>query len=66
MRALKYTAEVDSRGRIRLPRLRLKRGARVEVIILEHEESTVDLLKAAETTLAFWDNPIDDKTWNVA
>ena len=25
-----------------------------------------DLLKAAETGLAFWDNPVDDEVWNGA
>jgi len=66
MKAFKYATEVDSKGRITLPRLRLMRGARVEVIILEHEGNTVDLLKAAETTLAFWEDPIDDEMWNTA
>jgi hypothetical protein len=66
MKALKYMAEVDPRGRIKLPRLRLKRGSRVEVIILEHEEEDIALLNAAETSLAFWDNPTDDEIWNVA
>lgn len=66
MKAFKYISEVDSNGRIRLPKLRLKRGTRVEVIILEHEHNQNDLVKAAETTLAFWDNPIDDEVWNDA
>lgn len=25
-----------------------------------------DLLKAAESSLAFWDNPVDDEVWNDA
>lgn len=25
-----------------------------------------DMLKAAESSLAFWDNPIDDEVWNDA
>ncbi len=66
MKAFKYATEVGAGGRIRLPKLRLKRGAKVEVIILEHEENEGDLIKASETTLAFWDNPIDDKIWNDA
>jgi hypothetical protein len=66
MKAFRYATEVDSRGRIQLPRLRLTRGAKVEVIILEHEENSADLLKAAETTLAFWEDPIDDEIWNAA
>lgn len=66
MKAFKYMTEVDSKGRIRLPKLHLKRGTKVEVIILEHEEVETDLLKAAEITLAFWDNPIDDEVWNDA
>lgn len=66
MKALKYMTEVDPKGRIKLPRLRFKRGAKVEVIILEHEEEDIALLKAAETSLAFWDNPTDDEIWNAA
>ena len=66
MKALKYMTEIDSKGRLKLPRLRLKQGAKVEVIILEHEEESTDLLRAAEATLAFWDNPIDDEMWNAA
>jgi len=66
MKALKYITEVDSGGRIKLPKLRLKRGTRVRVIILEHEENEMDLLKAAETTLGFWDNPMEDQVWNAA
>jgi len=63
MKALKYMTEVDPKGRIKLPRLRFKQGAKVEVIILEHEEEDIALLEAAETSLAFWDNPADDEMW---
>lgn len=66
MKAFRYATEVDSKGRIKLPRLQLIPGAKVEVIILETEENIVDLLKAAEATLGFWENPIDDEIWNAA
>jgi hypothetical protein len=66
MKAFRFESEVDSRGRIQLPKLRFTRVAKVEVIVLEHEQNTVDLLKAAESTLAFWENPIDDEVWNAA
>jgi bifunctional DNA-binding transcriptional regulator/antitoxin component of YhaV-PrlF toxin-antitoxin module len=67
MLALKYLSEVDRKGRIVLPKVPLKRGTKVEVIVLQTEEAAEsDLLRAAETTLKFWDNPIDDEVWNDA
>jgi hypothetical protein len=38
-----------------------------EIIIilpLEEEEEVKDLLMASESSLNFWDNPIDDEIWN--
>jgi len=66
MNAVKLRTTVGKDGRVRLPRLPLRRGARVEIIILEAEAGQDDLLKAAETSLSFWDNRIDDEAWNDA
>ncbi len=66
MKALKYMIEVDPKGRINLLKLQFRQGAKLEVIILEHEEEDNALLNAAESSLAFWDNPIDDEIWNAA
>jgi hypothetical protein len=67
MRALKYLTKVDQRRRIILREVPLRKGTSVEVIVLQREkEIESDLLRAAETSLSFWDNPIDDEVWNDA
>ena len=68
MQAIKYEAEVNKGGKITLPRLQLKQGTAVEVIILvrDNNDETDDLLAASESSLDFWDNPIDDEVWNDA
>ncbi|MHC1624253.1 MAG: hypothetical protein ACXQTR_06675 [Candidatus Methanospirareceae archaeon] len=42
------------------------KGRRAEIIILslEEEEDIEDLLMASESSLDFWDNPIDNVIWN--
>ena len=59
MKALRVHTPVDRKGR-----LRLRKGAEVEVIILEPETGEDDLAKAAESSLSFWNNRIDDEVWN--
>ena len=67
MQTLKYLTQVDQRGRIVMREVPLEQGAEVEVIVLPREETAGDdLLRAAETSLSFWDNPIDDEVWNDA
>ncbi len=68
MQAIKFQTKVTQRGTLRLPRLRLKRGASVEVIVLVHEpeDEFTELARAAEATLEFWDNAVDDEVWNDA
>jgi hypothetical protein len=66
MNALRLETRVRKDGRLRLPRLPLRPGTRVEVIILEQEADGEDLLRAAESSLSFWDNPVDDEVWNEA
>lgn len=64
--ALKYELEVLDHGRLELE-VPLDAGARVVVFVVpEIEETTDDLVAAAESSLAFWDNPIDDEEWNDA
>lgn len=66
MQALRLQTKVTKGGRVNLPRLPLRQGEEVEVIIL-HSSLRVDpLLQAAESSLAFWDNPTDDEVWNDA
>jgi hypothetical protein len=64
--ALKYETEVHEQGRIEL-HVPLAQGARVTVFIIpEAVDAFSDLLAAASTSLAFWDNPLDDEDWNAA
>ncbi|MBI4551631.1 MAG: AbrB/MazE/SpoVT family DNA-binding domain-containing protein [Candidatus Latescibacteria bacterium] len=68
MQAIKYVTTVNTHGQIVLPRVRLKKGTPVEVIVLMREpgDEYIDLLEASKSSLAFWDNPIDDEVWNDA
>jgi len=66
MNAVRLETKVQKDGRVRLPRLPLRPGTRLEVIILEREPEADDLLRAAESSLSFWDNPVDDEVWNEA
>ena len=68
MQAIKYIAEVGAEGTLTLPPMRLKQGTSVEIIVLvrEPEEDFSDLVAASESSLGFWDNPIDDEVWNDA
>ncbi len=65
MEALKFFATVSEDGRIELPELEKLKGRRAEIIILPLEEEELeDLLRASESSLDFWDNPVDDEIWN--
>ena len=65
MNAVKYHSVVKEDGMIELPRLPFPKGAKVEVIILPDEEFS-GIMQASESSLKFWDNPIDDAVWNDA
>jgi hypothetical protein len=63
---LKYDAEVRSGGRIEL-QVPLPPGERVVVFVVpETAESFSELMEAAQSSLDFWDNPMDDEDWNNA
>jgi len=65
MKALKFYVKIGEEGRIELPELGELKGRRAEIIILPLEEKNIkDLLLASESSLDFWDNPIDDEVWN--
>jgi hypothetical protein len=63
--ALKYDVEVNKNGQVELT-VPFPAGAHVIVFIVEAGDSFGDLMSAAESSLAFWDNPYDDKDWNNA
>lgn len=63
--ALKYDVEVDENGQVELT-VPFPAGAHVTVFVVEAGETFADLMSAAESSLAFWDNPYDDEDWNDA
>ena len=65
--ALKYDVEVDEDGRVEL-RVPFPSGARFTVFVIQEPEPEAfyDLVSAAESSLDFWDNPLDDEDWNQA
>lgn len=64
MRAYKYIVDVDNQGRISIPKIPQIKSKKVEIIILPlHDDDYLDLNKASESSIEFWDNPIDE-VWN--
>ncbi|OIO96445.1 MAG: hypothetical protein AUK03_03970 [Anaerolineae bacterium CG2_30_64_16] len=64
--ALKFDLKVPPEGRIEL-RVPFPSGSHVTVFVVEEPaERFDDLLAAAESSLDFWDNPLDDEDWNHA
>jgi hypothetical protein len=63
--ALKYEVEVNKDGQVELS-VPFPAGTRVTVFVMESGDSFADLMSAAESSLAFWDNPYDDEDWNRA
>lgn len=64
--ALKYDLEVKEDGQIQF-QVPFPRGSHLVVFVLEASSDELnDLTLAAESTLDFWDNPIDDEEWNNA
>jgi hypothetical protein len=64
--ALKYDTEVKEGGRLELA-VPLATGVHVTVFVIESPNGAADdLLLASESSLQFWDNPLDDEDWNDA
>jgi hypothetical protein len=64
--ALKYEVEVQEQGLVQL-HVPFSSGVRVVVFVIPESEDTFnDLVAASETSLGFWDNPLDDEDWNHA
>lgn len=64
--ALKYEVQVMQEGRVEL-HVPFPPGARVTVVVIKETQDVFDeLLQAAESSLDFWDNPLDDEDWNDA
>jgi hypothetical protein len=63
--ALKYDVEVQAGGRLEL-RVPFSPGSRVAVIVIDESDGSNELLVAAQSSLEFWNNPVDDEDWNDA
>jgi hypothetical protein len=66
--AIKYEVEVREHGRVEL-QVPFSAGARIVVFVIQEipvADPLDDLLAAAESSLGFWDNPLDDEDWNDA
>ncbi len=64
--AMRYETDVRENGRVEL-RVPLPAGSHVTVFVVpERAEPADDLLSAAQSSLDFWDNPLDDEDWNNA
>ncbi|MBM3180856.1 MAG: hypothetical protein FJZ86_10930 [Chloroflexi bacterium] len=63
--ALKYDVEVSKDGHVELT-VPFPAGAHVTVFVLEAGDVFADLLYASQSSLDFWDNPLDDEDWNNA
>ena len=64
--ALKYDTDVKDGGRLELD-VPLAPGVHVTVFVIESTNgASHDLLSASNSSLGFWDNPLDDEDWNDA
>jgi len=63
---LKYEIEVQAQGHIEL-QVPFAAGQKIVVIVMKDDRDDLnDLLSASNSSLEFWDNPIDDEVWNNA
>jgi hypothetical protein len=63
---LKYDTEVKDGGRLDLE-VPLAPGTHVTVVVIESPNGDPDdLVLASQSSLEFWDNPLDDEDWNDA
>lgn len=61
---LKYEVEVQEQGRVEF-RVPFAPGAHIVVFVIQEQDSTFnDLLATSESSLDFWDHPLDDADWN--
>ena len=62
--ALKYEVEVHEQRRVELE-VPFAQGSRLLIFVIQDlTDSFNDLLSAAQSSLEFWDNPLDDEDWN--
>lgn len=62
----RFATQVGANGKLELT-VPVSAGTSVEVVVLApSSEDYAHLTAAAESSLAFWDNPQDDADWNNA
>jgi len=66
MLPLRLLTQVHPDGTVHLEALPLRDGQTVEVIVQLVDEPSDDLSGLGESGLEFWQNEIDDATWNDA
>lgn len=63
---LKYDIEVADKGRIEL-QVPFPKGSKLTVFVVKSPGDTFDdLMSASNSSIEFWDNPLDDEDWNDA
>jgi hypothetical protein len=63
---LQYEVEVGEQGKIHL-QVPFQAGQKIVIqVITPHPDHISDLVAASTSSLAFWDNAIDDAEWNHA
>jgi len=63
--AIEFDAKIDADWKISIPieyRKKISLSPRV-ILLPKNDNDTYDLIKASESSLAFWDNE-DDKVWD--
>ena len=61
---LKYDVEVSDNRRVELT-VPFPAGTHVVVFVIEEPDNAInDLASASQSSLGFWDNPLDDEDWN--
>jgi hypothetical protein len=64
--AYKFETNISPSGKVELT-VPLPPGTPVEVFIVTPDvDEFQDLVSAADSSTAFWDNPLDDEDWNNA
>jgi hypothetical protein len=64
--AVKCEAEVQPGGKVEIT-VPFEAGSRVVLFVVGKQDGLEqDLLNASESSLEFWNNPLDDEDWNLA
>jgi hypothetical protein len=62
---LQYEVEVGEQGQIQL-QVPFSAGQKIILLVIDPQDNLKELVTASTSSLAFWDNAIDDEEWNHA